>query len=103
MIREHDPEAAMRANNNEYHDSDQLDAFHPNNLFEPLETLRSVQLQSTDASITTSNAHLPQWQIPAVITVVCAGGLVTALGAAAVAAVLPSIAKDLSATTSELA
>jgi MFS family permease len=103
MIREHDPEAAMRTNNNEYHDSDQLDAFHPNNLFEPLGTLRSVQLQSTDASITTSNAHLPQWQIPAVIAVVCAGGLVTALDAAAVAAVLPSIAKDLSATTSELA
>ena len=90
----------MRTNNNEYHDSDQLDAFHPNNLFGPLETLRSVQLQSTDASITTSNAHLPQWQIPAVIAVVCAGGLVTALDAAAVAAVLPSIAKDLSATTS---
>ena len=44
MIREHDPEAAMRTNNNEYHDSDQLDAFHPNNLFGPLETLRSVQL-----------------------------------------------------------
>jgi MFS family permease len=44
-----------------------------------------------------------RWRTPIVMTVVCAGGLVTALDAVIVGTALPSIASDLSATTTELA
>jgi EmrB/QacA subfamily drug resistance transporter len=44
-----------------------------------------------------------RWRTPIVMTLVCAGGLVTALDAVIVGTALPSIASDLSATTTELA
>jgi MFS family permease len=99
--REHDSEAMCPTE--EDHDSRQLDSDHLDTYFQPLKPLKPVQSHATDQKSTTPDSDLRRWQILAVMVVVCAGGLVTALDTVGVATVLPSIANDLSATTSELA
>jgi hypothetical protein len=100
-MREQDPKAMCPAK--EDHDSCQLDSVRLDSYFKPLQPLEPVQLTATDEKSKTPVSHLHRWQILAVMVVVYAGGLVTALDTVAVATALPSITNDLSAATSELA
>lgn len=81
-IQEHDPEAALHANKNRNHDSDQLDAIHLNSYFKPLKPAHSHATHARTTATATSHTRLLQWPILAVVAFVavfCAVGLLTAL------------------------
>jgi MFS family permease len=82
-----------------------LSAVYPSTSLEPLKPSRShTTLEETTAlEIRPISSWRIRWRNPIVMAVVCAGGLVTALDAVIVGTALPSIASDLSATTTELA
>lgn len=72
-----------------------------------LEPLKPSQSHTTVEETTTPDHRAvplrTRWRTPIVMAVICAGGLVTALDGVIVGTALPSIASDLSATTTELA
>jgi len=70
--------------------------------FRPLQHHAAVDESNTPEALTPPPMRV-RWRTPIVMTVICAGGLVTALDAVVVGTALPSIASDLGATTTELA
>jgi MFS family permease len=82
-----------------------LSTVHPATSLEPLKPSQSHDtVEETTAPETRPIPPLRiRWRTPIVMAVICAGGLVTALDAVIVGTALPSIASDLSATTTELA
>jgi EmrB/QacA subfamily drug resistance transporter len=66
-------------------------------------TERPPSTSSTPQHTTPFQTWRLEWRVPIVMTVICMGGLITALDAVIVGTALPSIARDLGATTTELA